>query len=320
MTTYLQQALLDDSVDAVCSRIVLGSYPHAIYRKAVKAKAWACVQWIAEHHCTSLSAWDWHALASNEKVQLDAAIVQLAHMHGIMGLSHRIWKNSGIAWEKAGVELPTCFYTAMWKIPSASFSARAQLMALGKMHRFAPIEAWLASKNAPSENEIATVFKQLWECALLYFDNVLLAWLNPRTPRETVMSHLYNCITSKGLALPSILAKRLNYRRWDIDMFFDNSLHCIGMTIDEFCQYTALYSEQRLQRIWQMLSMSKRISSEWRIFFSSKSIFPVDKNSSQQLIFVLTGLFPNDEALRMRYLDSSNRAQSLPQVNLVDLL
>ena len=320
MTTELQQALLDDSLLVIQRKVALGSYPHSVYARALDAKAWSCAQWLSRTYPKALSAWDWHGLASNKNVKIDAPVVQLVHEHGLLQKNVSIWKNSAIAWEGAGVAFSLSFYETLWTIPGAAFKTRAQLLALGKMHRFEPINAWLSSERGSVEKEVHSVFKQLWEYGLLHCDRVLLEWLRPGTPRGAIMGHVHNCINTRSLALPSVLAIRANRIPWSSAMFLDQGLAGLGMPIEEFCQYVALYDASRLKNVWFKLETSKAIPCEWRSFLASGATLPVAGNDEQRLVMVLRSLFPGDEALRMQQCYHANHEQPFPQADLVDLL
>lgn len=320
MTTQLQQALLDDNLQVVQRKIQLGSYPHAVYAKALMEKAWTCAQWLASTFPYTLTHWDWHELSRNAHIAIDADVVRLAHIQGIDKVPSQGWKNSVNAWEKKGVQFPLFFYQKLWQTSGAAFKTRQLVVDLGILHRFEPIEAWFNTECAPAEKEIRDVFKQLWDHALLHCDNTILLWLASRSSRATQMEYLYNAVTVRALPLARVLARRANNLRWDMDKFLSHSLPALFDDVDDFCQYVALYDTPRLRHMWSKMEHSTLISPQWRIFLASGATGVQHACEGQRLVMVLRGLFPEDEKMRMQHNFEARNAIALPKTDLVDLL
>lgn len=320
MTSELQQAFVDDCLAVVQRKVALGSYPHAVYKKAAAAKAWVCTQWLVQTYPTTLSASDWNDLAWNKAISVSGDTVRLAHAHGLEKSASRSWKNSALAWEGLGVEFSLKFYTALWKTSGLKYQTRQQVFQLAKMHRFEPVEVWLSMEISTPEKEVQALTKQLWDHAVLHCDDVLLRWLNKSARRSVVMSHLYNSISAKSLPLPSILSRRKEGAEWSMDLFLNKGLDGLAMSIDEFCQCVSLYQAPRMRHVWSKMQGSACIPSDWRAFLSSGATIPVAGNDEQGLVMVLHGLFPQDEHSRMEHSVSAKDHQPEAQADLVDLL
>lgn len=320
MTTELQHALLNDDLQVVQRKIKLGSYPHVVYKKALDQKAWTCGQWVASTFTTALSAWQWCDLSLNNNIVIDPNIVRHAHTYGIENVPGRHWVKSAVSWETQGVSFNRAFYTALWRAQGISFRTSQYVAQLGMLHRFEPIEVWLSGEASPTEKEVTRVFKQLWDHAILRCDRVLLSWLSCRVDRAALMDHLYSGISARSLALPSFLARRANRSVWEVEHFFKDGLPSLFASVDDFCQYIALYDTRRLRHVWSKISSSELISPEWRTFLNSDATLPVPGHNAQRVVMVLRGLFPADEKMRMLECLNAENSETLFQADLVDIL
>lgn len=327
MTSQLQQALHDDNVLVVQDKIGRGSYPHVVYKKALLMEAWACASWIASAHPRKLTSHQWVDLAKNENVSVAPEIVQDVHMFGIdtdkLTVQHanaRGWKRSVIAWELAGVRFPMGLYVNLWAIPGVSFRTRQYVVDLGKLHRFEPVEAWLANAIAPTEKERNDVFRQLWDYAILSYDNILLAWLAKRFSRAQQMDYLYSSFAVRSLVLPSVLYRRRQNPAWSLGDFLQQCVTVLFKNIDEFCEYVALYESSRLRHVWSKLEDIDQIPTAWKGFLASGAMCPEPGHEGHRLVMVLRGMYPDDEVARMEQKVISDSAIVFPETNLVDLL
>lgn len=330
MTTELRQALLVDALPVVQRKVALGTYPHAVYKKALDAKAWACAQWLVHTYPNVLSAWDWRNVAGNKNLVIEPDVVRKAHVRGVEKNVLRGWKDSVVAWEESGVEFALDFYDTLWKTSGIAFRTRGHIFELGRMHRFGPVERWL--QGCPSDSQIQDIYKQLWDHALLRCDGVLIQWLRKRTSCAETMNHVHNCISARALALPSVLLRRATRVEWSVEWFLGNALSAMGFSIEEFCQYMALYDANRFRSVWSKISGSPSIPSAWQEFLESGCKIVKNDNAEQSLVLVLHALFPKDmaksghklqslqEALRIQHCYEAQSLKSPGQVDLVDLL
>lgn len=316
MASELQQALIDDNLVVVQNKIRLGTYPHAVYAKALAVKALACVQWIACEYPTTLSNWAWSDLAQCKDIDIPADIVRVAHEHGVGVAAKDTWSRSVVAWESRGVAFSSDFYKKLWRLRAMAFKTRDYLVQLGALHRFDAVEAWLDS-DVPSQ-DIERLMKMLWDHAILHCDTPLLEWLTKKTPRAMQMQYLYAGFTTRGLALPSILARRGAVQLWTVDLFLKNGL--VGFdNVEHFCQYVGLYDAARLRHVWSRLETSTLIPPHWRSFLASLATCAVHGNEAQRLVVVLRGMYPDNEQQRMQACVESEKAGATIETYLVDL-
>jgi hypothetical protein len=284
--------------------------------KAIRKKAWICTNCLVHDYPHVFSVFDWHAFSENKNLCIEPDIVRFAHARGLEKKPDDFWQHSAILWELTGVKFALSFYDALWKSARPSRPARNVLFQLGKLHRFEPIDLWLSIESARFEEDIQDVLKRLWSHAIHHVDEVLLAWLNRRTPRSAAMRHIYDGINARSL----LLSSRTSGVYWNIHYFLTNGLAGLSMPIDEFCQYVALYNGPRLKHIWSKMEECTVIPVEWRVFLASGAKQPVSGNHEQGLVMVFRELFPDKEAERMQQYCAANSAEPVPQVYLVDLL
>lgn len=330
MTTELRQALLLDALPVVQRKVALGSYPHAVYKKALDAKAWTCAQWLVHAYPNMLSAWDWRNVAANKNLAIEPDVVRQAHARGVEQNVLRGWKDSAVAWEESGVEFSLDFYEALWKTSGIAFKTRGHIFELGRMHRFGPVERWL--QGDPVVSQVQDVYKQLWDHALLRCDFVLLQWLHTRTSRAEAMNHVHSCISARALALPSVLLRRATRIEWNVERFLSEGLAAMGFSISEFCQYVALYDGYRRRSVWTKISGSPCIPNTWREFFEADCKLGATDDAEQGLVLMLHALFPKgiantahkvqppQEVLRMQHCYEARSLKTSVKVDLVDLL
>lgn len=317
MTTPLQQALLDDDLDVVQKKIRLGTYPHAVYARALAVRAWACARWVACTYPMVLSHWDWGNLAQCSEVSMPAEVVQNIHDLCVDQDVKDVWARSAVAWESRGVQFSGEFYKKLWSRRAMAFKTCDYLVRLGGLHRFEAVQTWL--DKGPVASEVERLMKRLWDHAILHCDDVLLNWLSQRTPRDAQMQYLYAGFTARGLALPSSLARRGATHVWTVDLFLEKGLVAFD-GIEHFCQYVALYDTQRLRHMWLKLEESERIPAQWREFFASLATRAVGGHEAQRLVLVLRGMYPDNEAQRMLACAQSEQAGGTDETYLVDLL
>lgn len=317
MATQLQQALIDDNLDVVQKKIRLGTYPHAVYAKAVASRAWACARWIACTYPMALSHWDWGNLAANSEINIPAEIVQNTHELRVDQEENDRWGRSAVAWESQGVPFSAQFYKKLWSRRAPAFKTCDYLVRLGGLHRFEAVQTWLDRGVAASEVE--RLMKRLWDHGMLHCDAVLLQWLCTKMTRDTQMQYLYAGFTARGLALPSNLARREATHVWTVDLFLEKCLVNFE-GIDHFCQYVALYDTPRLRHMWSKMEDSSRIPDAWRKFLASSATCAVNGHEAQRLVLVLRGMYPDNEAQRMLACFDSEQMQGSQESYLVDLL
>lgn len=323
MHTELQYALRNDDLQVVQKKIKLGSYPHAVYKKALVQKAWTCAQWIVSTFPTVLSESQWYELSKNNNIVVSPATVLKAHAHGVECTRSHCWAKSVAAWEMRGVAFESSLYKVLWGSSGNFFKISQYVAQLGMLHRFELVDIWLSGSEAtsvPVEKEVTRMFKQLWDFAILKCDCILLSWLVLRADRFVLMQHMYNSISSRSLALPSLMARRERKSAWDADDFLKNGLPSLFASIDDFCQYVALYDTHRLRHVWNKINTSHLISSEWRAFLNSDATLPVAGHSAQSLVIILRVLFPTDEKTRMLECLNATDIKKCGQVDLVDIL
>lgn len=319
MTSPLQQAFLDDDPIVVLRKVQQGSYPLALYKKALKANAFKCVEHLVSSYGAALDGLDWKILSEIEDIDIPAALVIAMHIEGGLNKPHRQWLQSAVRWEKRGVVFPLEFYASCWET-GINYQIRMCVFQLAICRRFDVCSHWLKNSNNPEE--ISKMSKQLWRHSIQNSDTQMLEWLGMNEDKGQLMMYLYDAIWCQGLHRPRSSLKLKIYPgpNWTIDDFFDHALNILFKDLDTFFMYFGLYQENTRRHLWAIFETSLRVPDHWRAILSGNEPVGVHGNELQRLLLIFHSMYPSDQTARMLAYTNTLNEFNRNHLDLIDLL
>ena len=291
-TTRLQQALRHDDVTEAQRSLSLGTYPHALFHKALRFNAWKTVEFLLHHHTSQLrlTALQWRNILEYP-VEVPTTIAYNALINlprqGSMGMA------TLVAWERSlKLQFKIEDYRAQWVGRTDSWFVRNAMHALARLHRFDVVDCWLQHVES---DKLPAWFNQAWTMAV-HSDNLnLWKWLAAKEPKIRQVPAITQSVWKSRVSMMIRFRGQDTQGSYSFDDVLTRWATIWDMPMEWILGSIAVLDNASRRPLLPLIQESNLVPATWKEFFASENFTKCADNTLQSRVALVWSIAATQE-------------------------